>query len=282
MSERNQLIQQLKAYRHKSVKRHELVGGQSFTGVILLADESEEETAIEAVEKWLSLYERDDFLKKLGAVEAGHKRHVFKDIPIIASGRAFIPKYYRHTTISHKAKALLYHQVGRRNFSTLCHLMKEGVRVTKPLALLSLYQRGMIHSEVLFTEKIPDGFINYKDLAPTLAVTDAKYRREFLSALAAELISLHHARAYTEDTDKNTFVLKSDDGYSFIFLDFDNVYPWRPPNFKRRAKNLSKFLNIFPDEDVQFMASEYLKLLGKESWGERFTKEIFLRLGRMK
>ncbi|PLX40863.1 MAG: hypothetical protein C0608_07855 [Deltaproteobacteria bacterium] len=250
--------------------------------MILYADESSKDAALEVVDKWLALYEKDDFLKKLAEVEAGHKRHVFRDIPIAAKGKTFIPKYYRHTTFSHKAKALIYHQVGRRNFSTLCHLMREGVRVTTPLALLTLYQRGLIHSEVLFTEKIPDNFINFKEFAPTISGMDEHTRRAFLFSLASELAALHDARAYTEDTDKNTFVLKEGLGYTFIFLDFDNVYPWRPPNFRRRAKNLSKFLNLFPDGDVHFMAKEYLKLIGKESWSENFVDEIFKRRGPLK
>lgn len=233
--------------------------------------------------QWDTLCLKPEFWSGLERLVRGHKRRTLMDCPIEADGWTFLPKYYVYPTWLHNLQSSLYYSEARRNYATSAYLWRQGVGVPKPLAVLDLFRFGVIRASVLFTERLEERFTDYMAFVRVLLPGPKSRRALFFDVLGRELGRLHRSGIYAEDTYKNTMVDPTGDGFRFIFLDFDNVFPWRLPNFRRTAKCLTRFLapaQGLSRAEFQTFLEAYVDARDLVGWRDRLEEAVAARVVR--
>lgn len=212
------------------------------------------------------------------AFSSKRPRHVLTSVELKHDGRIFIPKIYTSRKIGQNIAALVFSEA-ERNSATLAHLHENGVTVPVPVGVLNTYTWGYLTDSILFQERLPRACVPYKHFQTGLKDIPADTRLEFFRQLGASLAKVHVLGVYTEDTDQNLMVEVLDNGrFTFHYFDFDNVYPWRYPTYRRTEHAIRHFISPtrYPctrDELLAFLTA-YTTTRGRTDWLDAFVGVI--------
>jgi hypothetical protein len=240
---------------------------------LLINPDFPEPLAMKAVKAWDNCLERPDIQSELANIR---KRRLFLNYPIDIEGHTFLAKQYVFDDARRFLASQFYYNEAHRNYSTIVFIQKHGMNSTKPLALISEGSFGLVRQAVLFIEKLNSEIIDYKTFISDFKNLTSSDRTTFLHDLAQALADLHLLGVYTEDTDKNTMVETVNNRYRFYFMDFDNAFPWRGPNFRRTFHAIEHYMGAFkpPPDETSFFLESYLDFRGKTQWAPKFLKAL--------
>jgi hypothetical protein len=230
------------------------------------------------LQRWEALCESPAFLGNLKEIARRHKRKTLTETPIEGPWGTFLAKYYAYPRWRHKLQSSLYYSEARRNCATAAYLADRGVRVPRPLALVEFSRFGVIRGSFLFMERLDDRFAEYKRFLPALGAEPRARRKLFFATLGRKLGLVHRLGVHTEDLDKNTMIDPSGRGFRVAFLDFDNVFPWRLPTFRRTVKCLVRFLGPDSRRDRRGLSRGGLRVFLGEYVGVRERPGWFAEL----
>ncbi len=259
-------------YRRNPVVLYSRLGGLTKREVMAPPSDDLVERTIEIVKAWDALKETEEVKSVLSGVD---RRKLLADYPIQdGSGRQVLAKFYRYSHALRAIEGWFFFTEAERNFATLAYLEENGIKVTRPVALLKESVLGFPRTAVLFIEKLPASVVDFHEYQERFKNAPAWEREKFLLDLLDNLVRLHDLGVYTEDTDKNTMVAENGGSYEFYFLDFDQSFPWRVPGPKRTAHCIRHYLKnrSFTEEEERMFIEACLERRGKAHWKKDVLK----------
>jgi hypothetical protein len=233
--------------------------------------------ALRLTAAWRELCQTQALRSGLADIRRRHKRHLFLEHPIVLDGKCFLAKYYAFKGFKRKLQSSFFFSEARRNEATMRFLEANGILVARPAAILNVSRFGIIQDAVLFMEQLGGDLFDYKQFFSSLGDEPASVRLNFFSCLAKDLGSLHLLGIHTDDMDKNTLVKRTEENFRFYYSDFDNVFPWRTPTFKRTYRALLHYLGPqyeLPFDELVHFIDGYLETRKKEEWRSELI-EVF-------
>jgi serine/threonine protein kinase len=162
----------------------------------------------------------------------------------------------------HAAKGLFRATQGLRTFRNGELLISLGFLAARPMAFMRDAAFGLVKSEWVIMEYIPDGLELDRYIVKKISENwDPEEQRRMVRLFGRYLARLHSAGIAHADLKTCNILVKEDaDQVRFFLLDYDDVRFQRSVSWKQRAKNLTQ---IFLSSPLSLGPAQRSRLLGE-------------------